>query len=83
MAQNSEFWLGQSDRESIKTSKKTIDILNYLSNLMIENNTMNDFEDSGDFDLNQDTPFLEVKPSIKLVKEKSNKGIFCLIYTVR
>ena len=63
MAQNSEFWLGQSDRESIKTSKKTIDILNYLSNLMIEKETIVDLEDSGDFDLNQDTPFLEVKPS--------------------
>jgi hypothetical protein len=63
MAQNSEFWLGQSDRESIKTSKKTIDILEYLSNLMIENEAINDIEDSGDFDMNQDTPFLEVKPS--------------------
>lgn len=70
MAQNSEFWLGQSDRESIKTSKKTIDILNYLSNLMIVDSYMNEFEDSGDFDMNQDTPFLEVKPSNKRPKGK-------------
>ena len=70
MAQNSEFWLGQSDRESIKTSKKTIDILNYWSQLMIEKDPQADFEDSGDIDMNQDTPFLEVKPSIRVSKDK-------------
>lgn len=70
MAQNSEFWLGQSDRESIKTSKKTIDILNYLSNLMIVDSYMNEFDDSGDFDMNQDTPLFEVKPSNKRPKGK-------------
>ena len=73
MAQNSEFWLGQSDRESIKTAKKTIDILNYWSNLMIEKEGLDDFEDSGDFDMNQDVPFLDVKPSTKN-KMNANKS---------
>lgn len=36
MAQNSEFWLGQTDRESVKTAKKTVDILEYLSELLVE-----------------------------------------------
>jgi hypothetical protein len=42
IAQNSEFWLGQNDRESVKTAKETVDILNYLSNLLIQsdNNSM-------------------------------------------
>lgn len=43
IAQNSEFWLGQNDRESLKTAKQTVDIFNFLSNLLIQkelNNSM-------------------------------------------
>lgn len=35
MAQNSEFWLGQTDRESVMTAMKAIEIFNYLSNLLV------------------------------------------------
>ena len=36
MAQNSEFWLGQTDRESVRTAKRTVDIFEYLSSLLVE-----------------------------------------------
>lgn len=47
MAQNSEFWLGQTDRESVRTAKNTIDILDYLSNMLIEESIDKEF--SGEF----------------------------------
>ena len=45
MAQSSEFWLGQTDRESVRTAKKTVDILEYLSELLVEKPADDEFSD--------------------------------------
>jgi len=64
MAQNSEFWLGQTDRESIKTSQKTIGIFDYLSGLLTQSESDEDMFENDELTIMKhaaENPFLAVE----------------------
>jgi len=76
IAQNSEFWLGHTDRESVITAKKTCDIFKYLSSLLAMplNDTFPD-EEAWMRGVADDNPFLTVDNRTKKKRKSSFKAI--------
>jgi len=75
IAQNSEFWLGQTDRESVLTAKKTVDIFSYLSSLlsMPDDDKFPD-EEAWMKDIADNNPFLTVDKGSRRRKDSGFKS---------